>query len=197
MRVVNYHEKDNRSVLDLPTPLELFKESHSAKEYEELMSFYQSDEWQEGEREGLNSDRRYYEGRKVTKLPNDTKAVSDKKKFYEPEPFQLRIERKLCKCFEDVFDDPALRRCVKELTDKQYAVIKLFCKDHTYEEIAELTGTTLNNVSKLKTRALNSIREQYPQAALGCPDRVPYNIKRHQEYIEGQKKKAEKPAKAA
>lgn len=197
MRVINYHEKDNRSVLDLPTPLELFKESRSAEEYEELMSFYQSDEWQEVEREGLNSDRRYYEGRKVTKLPNDTKAVSDKKKYYEPEPFQIRIERKLCKRFEDIFDDPALHQCVKDLTDKQYAVIKLFCKDHTYEEIAELTGNTINNVSKLKNRALNSIREQYSEAAFRRPDRVPYNIKRHQEYIEGQKKKAEKPEKAA
>ena len=197
MRIVNYHEQDSRSVISLPTPLELFKESHSAEEYEELMSFYQSDEWQAVEREGLNSDRRYYEGRKVTRLPNDTKAVSDKKKYYEPEPFQLRIERMLCKRFEDVFDDSALRRCVKDLTDKQYAVIKLFCKDHTYEEIAELTSNTLNNVSKLKNRALNSIREQYPEAAFRRPDRVPYNIKRHQAYIEGQKKKAEKRKKAA
>ncbi|MBO5559712.1 hypothetical protein [Ruminococcus sp.] len=197
MRIVNYHEQDSRSVISLPTPLELFKESHSAEEYEELMSFYQSDEWQEVEREELNSDRRYYEGRKVTKLPNDTKAVSDKKKFYESEPFQLRIERMLCKRFEDVFDDPALRRCVKDLTDKQYAVIKLFCKDHTYEEIAELTGNTLNNVSKLKNRALNSIREQYPEAAFRRSDRVPYNIKWYQEYIEGQKKKAKKRKKAA
>lgn len=197
MRIVNYHEKDKQSVLDLPTPLELFKESHSRDEYEEPMSFYQSDEWQAVEREGLNSDRRYYEGRKVTRLPNDTKAVSDKKKFYEPEPFQLQIERMLCKRFKDVFDDPALRRCVKDLTDKQYEVIKLFCKDHTYEEIAELTGNTLNNVSKLKNRALNSIREQYPEAAFRRSDRVPYNVKWYQEYIEGQKKKAKKRKKAA
>lgn len=197
MRVINFHEKDNKSAIGLSTPLELFKESHSAEEYEELMSFYQSDEWHAVEREGLNSDRRYYEGRKITKLPNDTKAVSDKKKFYEPEPFQLRIERVLCKRFEDVFDDSALRRCVKDLTDKQYAVIKLFYKDHTYEEIAELTGNTLNNVSKLKNRALNSIREQYPEAAFRRPDRVPYNIKRYQEYIEGLKKKAKKHKKAA
>ena len=91
MRVVNYHEKDNRSVLDLPTPPELFKESRSAEEYEDLMSFYQSDEWQEVEREGLNSDRRYYEGRKVTKLPNDTKAVSDKKNSMSPTRFRSEL----------------------------------------------------------------------------------------------------------
>lgn len=197
MRIVNYHEQDKKSVLDLPTPLELFKESHSAEEYEELMSFYQSDEWQKVEREGLNSDRRYYEGRKVTKLPNDRKIVSDDKKFYEPEPFQLRIERRLCKHSEDVFDDPALKRCVKNLSDKQYSVIKLICKDHTYEEITKLTGNTLNNVSKLKNRALNNIRNTYPSAVFFCRNRVPYNLKWHSEYIERQKKKAVRCKKAA
>ena len=40
MRVCDYHKQDNKSVLDLPTPLELFKEEHTAEEYDELISFY-------------------------------------------------------------------------------------------------------------------------------------------------------------
>jgi len=35
MRVCDYHKQDNKSVLDLPTPLELFKEEHTAEEYDE------------------------------------------------------------------------------------------------------------------------------------------------------------------
>ena len=59
MRVCDYHKQDNKSVLDLPTPLELFKEEHTSEEYNELVAFYSSDEWKEVEREHLNSDRRY------------------------------------------------------------------------------------------------------------------------------------------
>lgn len=36
MRVCDYHKQDNKSVLDLPTPLELFKEEHTAEEYEHI-----------------------------------------------------------------------------------------------------------------------------------------------------------------
>ena len=177
MRIVNYHKKDQQSVIGLPTPLELFKESHIAEEYDELMSFYQSEEWQEVERESLNSDRRYYEGRKIKRLPSEEKTASDKPKFYDPEPFQLRIERKLCKSFEDVFDDPVLRSCVKALTVKQKLVLRLFCQGNTYVEIAWRTGFTLNNVSKLKVRAMNSVKADYAIRAPFCDERIPYNIK--------------------
>lgn len=200
MSITRYHKKDNKSVLKLHTPIQQFKVTHSADEYAELMSFYQTEEWQAVERESLNSDRRYYEGRKVTTLPNDGKLISGKRKYYEPEPFQLRIESKLCKRFEDLFDDPALRHCVKKLTDKQYAVIKRICKDYTYEQIAALTHSTPNNVSKLKNRALNNIRADYAEAADRYPDRVPYNIKWYREYLVGQipeHRKAAKHKKAA
>lgn len=191
MRIIDYHGLDTQmSVLDLNTPIELFKETHSEEEYCELMSFYKSDEWQKVERESLNSNRRYYEGRKVIKLPTDNKIVSDKKKFYEPEPFQLRTEEKLCVRFEDIFDDPALRLCVKKLTDKQHSVVEWMCKDRTCQETADQIGHTPNCVSKLKNRALNTIRADYAKAAEQCPDRVTYNIKWYQEYIQKHKKHA-------
>ncbi len=43
MRICDYHKQDNKSVLDLPTPLELYKMGHTAEEYDELVSFYSSD----------------------------------------------------------------------------------------------------------------------------------------------------------
>jgi len=68
MRICDYHKQDNKSVLDLPTPLELYKTEHTAEEYEDLIAFYSSDEWKEVEREHLNSDRRYYEKRKAMSI---------------------------------------------------------------------------------------------------------------------------------
>ena len=98
MRVCDYHKQDNKSVLDLPTPLKLFKEEHTAEEYDELVAFYSSDEWKEVEREHLNSDRRYYEKRKALIDPEE-KEIATKKKYYEPEPFQLRAEEKFTNAF--------------------------------------------------------------------------------------------------
>ncbi|MCR5479441.1 MAG: hypothetical protein K6F27_06220 [Ruminococcus sp.] len=61
MRIQYYHKKNNSSVVTgLPTPLELFKQTHTKQEYEQLVSFYRSEQWQEVERAHLNSDRRYY-----------------------------------------------------------------------------------------------------------------------------------------
>ena len=165
MRIQDYHRMDNlMSVLDLSTPIELFKETHSEEEYRELMSFYKSEEWQQVERDCLNSDRRYYEGRKVVKLPTDTRLISRKRKYYEPQPFQLRIEGDLCEHFEEVFECPPLQQCIKGLPKKQYIVMEMLSKDCTYDEIADRVGTTKNNVSKLKNRALKTLRANYAEA---------------------------------
>lgn len=59
MRVKNYHKHDNTSVLELDTPLRIYKEIYGQKAYAQAKQFYQSEEWKSFEREQLNSDRRY------------------------------------------------------------------------------------------------------------------------------------------
>ena len=61
MRVKNYHKHDNTSVLELDTPLKIYKEIYGQEAYEQENKFYQSEEWERFEKEQFNSDRRYYD----------------------------------------------------------------------------------------------------------------------------------------
>ena len=199
MRIQYYHKKDNESVVsELPTPLELFKQEHTEEEYQQLVSFYRSEEWQEVERAHLNSDRRYYEGRKQKSLSEC--AASSKSKYYGVHPFQKRVENKLIKRIEDRFEDKLLCESMKTLTPKQYQVITLFLKDKNTDEIAEKVGTTPGNVRKLRNRALEKLRTEYARLAMGCHDdytgKIPYNIKRLCRYL-AQEKPKKKRKKAA
>ena len=125
MRIQYYHKKDNSSVVsELPTPLELFKQTHTKQEYEQLVSFYKSEQWQEVERAHLNSDRRYYEGRKQKSLSEC--AASSKSKYYGVHPFQKRVEKQSAANIQELFEDKLLCESVKSLTPKQYQVITLF-----------------------------------------------------------------------
>ena len=192
MRIQYYHKKDNSSVVTgLPTPLEQFKQEHTKQEYEQLVSFYKSEEWQEVERAHLNSDRRYYEGRKQKSLSEC--AASSKSKYYGVHPFQKRVENKLIKRIEDRFEDKLLCESVKALTSKQYQVITLFLKDKNTDEIAKEVGTTPGNVRKLRKRALEKIRTEYARLAMGCHDeytgKIPYNLKRLCKYLDRPKPK--------
>ncbi len=201
MRIQYYHKKDNESVVsELPTPLELFKQTHTKQEYEQLVSFYKSEEWQEVERAHLNSDRKYYEGRKQKSLSECDSSVSSKSKYYGVHPFQKRVENKLIKRIEDRFEDKLLCESMKTLTSKQYQVITLFLKDKNTDEIAKEVGTTPGNVRKLRKRALEKLRTEYARLAMGCHDeytgKIPYNIKRLCKYLEKPKptKKRKKAA---
>lgn len=146
------------------------------------MSFYESEEWQKVERAHLNSDRRYYEGRKAMSLSEHSELVSSKKKFYGVHPFQKRVENKLIKRIEDRFEDKLLCESMKTLTPKQYQVIILFLKDKNTDEIAKEVGTTPGNVRKLRKRALEKLRTEYARLAMCCHEdfngMIPYNIKR-------------------
>ena len=200
MRIQYYHKKDNSSVVSgLPTPLELFKQTHTKQEYEQLVSFYKSEQWQEVERAHLNSDRRYYEGRKQKSL-SECATTSSKSKYYGVHPFQKRVERKLIKRIEDLFEDKLLCESMKTLTPKQHQVITLFLKDKNTEEIAQEVGTTPGNVRKLRKRALEKLRTEYARLAMGCHDeytgKIPYNIKRLCRYL-AQEKPTKKRKKAA
>ena len=193
MRIQYYHKKDNSSVVsELPTPLELFKQTHTKQEYEQLVSFYKSEQWQEVERAHLNSDRRYYEGRKQKSL-SECATTSSKSKYYGVHPFQKRVERKLIKRIEDLFEDKLLCESLKALTSKQYQVITLFLKDKNTDEIAQEVGTTPGNVRKLRKRALEKLRTEYARLAMGCHDeytgKIPYNIKRLCRYLDQEKPK--------
>lgn len=201
MRIQYYHKKDNSSVVTgLPTPLELFKQTHTKQEYEQLVSFYKSEQWQEVEKAHLNSDRRYYEGRKQKSLSECDSSVSSKGKYYGVHPFQKRVERKSTKCIEDLFEDKLLCESMKTLTPKQYQVIELFLKDRNTDEIAKAVGTTPGNVRKLRKRALEKLRTEYARLAMGCHDeytgKIPYNIKRLCKYLD-QPKPTKKRKKAA
>ena len=201
MRIQYYHKKDNESVVsELPTPLELFKQTHTKQEYEQLVSFYKSEQWQEVERAHLNSDRRYYEGRKEMSLSEHSKMVSSKSKYYGVHPFQKRVEKKSTKCIEDLFEDKLLCESMKALTPKQYQVIELFLKDRNTDEIAKAVGTTPGNVRKLRNRALEKLRTEYARLAMSCHEdykgKIPYNIKRLCRYL-AQEKPKKKRKKAA
>ena len=199
MRIQYYHKKDNESVVsELPTPVEQFKKEHNEEEYQQLMSFYRSEEWQEVERAHLNSDRRYYEGRKQKSLSEC--AASSKSKYYGVHPFQKRVENKLIKRIEDRFEDKLLCEIIKALTPKQHQVITLFLKDKNTEELAQEVGTTPGNVRKLRNRALEKLRTEYARLAMGCHEdykgKIPYNIKRLCRYL-AQEKPTKKRKKAA
>ena len=201
MRIQYYHKKDNKSVVTgLPTPLEQFKQTHTEEEYQQLVSFYKSEDWQEVERAHLNSDRRYYEGRKQKSLSECNTSASSKSKYYGVHPFQKRVENKLIKRIEDRFEDKLLCESMKTLTSRQYQVITLFLKDKNTDEIAKEVGTTPGNVRKLRKRALEKLRTEYARLAMGCHDeytgKIPYNIKRLCRYLARQKptKKRKKAA---
>ncbi len=179
MTVQQFHKKDNQSVLELPTQLESLKENNK-EEYKRVMSFYETEEWQKVERAHLNSDRRYYEGRKQKSLSEC--AASSKSKYYGVHPFQRRVENKLIKRIEDRFEDKLLCESMKTLTPKQHQVIELFLKGRNTDEIAKEVGTTPGNVRKLRKRALEKLRTEYARLAMGCHEdyngMIPYNIKR-------------------
>ncbi len=44
MRVKNYHKHDNTSVLELDTPLQIYKDLYGQEAYEQAKQFYQSEE---------------------------------------------------------------------------------------------------------------------------------------------------------
>jgi RNA polymerase sigma-70 factor (ECF subfamily) len=59
-------------------------------------------------------------------------------------------------------DDPdveRLHRCIRRLKELDRAVILLYLEQHTYEEIAELTGLTRKNVSVRIVRIKQRLRE--------------------------------------
>lgn len=199
MRIQYYHKKDNESVVsELPTPLELFKKEHTEEEYRQLVSFYRSEEWQEVERAHLNSDRRYYKGRKQKSLSEC--AASSKSKYYGVYPFQKRVEKQSAANIQELFEDKLLCESVKALTPKQHQVITLFLKDKNTDEIAQEVGTTPGNVRKLIKRALEKIRTEYARLAMGCHEdykgKIPYNINRLCRYL-AQEKPTKKRKKAA
>ena len=199
MRIQYYHKKDNSSVVsELPTPLELFKQTHTKQEYEQLVSFYKSEQWQEVERAHLNSDRRYYEGRKQKSLSEC--AASSKSKYYGVHPFQKRVEKQSAANIQELFEDKLLCESMNALTPKQYQVIELFLKDRNTDEIAKAVGTTPGNVRKLRKRALEKILTEYARLAMGCHEdykgKIPYNIKRLCRYL-AQEKPKKKRKKAA
>lgn len=161
MSVRDYHFRDNWSVVDLPTPLQQFKKTHTAEEYEAVKAFYYTDKWQAVEREHLNSDRRYYEKRKDWFKEVDNPSIACKSQYIDISKCQQAAERNLMPDFEDRLDDERLAECIKKLPPNQYEVVKLFCYGLTNHEIAQRTGTTLSNVCKLKKRAFQNIRDHY------------------------------------
>ena len=161
MSVRDYHFRDNWSVVDLPTPLQQFKKTHTDEEYEAVKAFYYIDKWQAVEREHLNSDRRYYEKRKDWFREVDDPSLACRGKYIDISKCQQAAERNLMPDFEDRLNDERLAECIKKLPPNQYEVVKLFCYDLTNQEIAQRTGTTLSNVCKLKKRAFQNIRDHY------------------------------------
>lgn len=75
----------------------------------------------------------------------------------QPLPFE-RIEREEAAGF--------LLRIVSTLPPRQQEVIQLkFQNDLSYQQIAEITHTTVNNVGVLIHTALKTLRERYAKAA--------------------------------
>ena len=161
MSVRDYHFRDNWSVVDLPTPLQQFKKTHTDEEYEAVKAFYYTDKWQTVEREHLNSDRRYYEKRKDWFREVDDPSLACRGKYIDVSKCQQAAERNLMPDFEDRLDDERLAECIKKLPPNQYEVVRLFFCDLTNHEIAQRTGTTMSNVCKLKKRAFQNIRDHY------------------------------------
>ena len=161
MSVRDYHYRDHRSVVDLPTPLKQFRDSHTPEEYEAVKAFYYTDKWQAVEREHLNSDRRYYEKRKEWFKEVDDPSIACRSKYIDISKCQEQAEKHLMPDFEDRLDDERLAECIKKLPPNQYEVVKLFFCDLTNHEIAQRTGTTMSNICKLKKRAFQNIRDHY------------------------------------
>ena len=161
MSVRDYHFRDNWSVVDLPTPLQQFKKTHAAEEYEAVRAFYYTDKWQAVEREHLNSDRRYYEKRKDWFREVDDPSIACKSQYIDISKCQEQAEKHLMPDFEDRLNDERLAECIKKLPPNQYEVVRLFFCDLTNHEIAQRTGTTMSNVCKLKKRAFQNIRDHY------------------------------------
>ena len=161
MSVRDYHFRDNWSVVDLPTPLQQFKKTHTDEEYEAVKAFYYTDKWQAVEREHLNSDRRYYEKRKDWFREVDDPSLASRGKYIDISKCQEQAEKHLMPDFEDRLNDERLAECIKKLPPNQYEVVRLFFCDLTNHEIAQRTGTTMSNISKLKKRAFQNIRDYY------------------------------------
>jgi len=165
MRVKNYHKHDNTSVLELDTPLQIYKEIYGQKAYAQAKQFYQSEEWKSFEREQLNSDRRYYDHKADFSLEEYDEWESAEKRKHrlnDPPSFVFRTETKLTNGFDDIFDDPILQEAMQSLTKKQYSALYCaFKSELNTREIAERMSTTVRAVQRLLHRALIKLRDEY------------------------------------
>ena len=119
MRVNRHHKHDDMSVLELDTPIQSYKDTYGKEAYEHATSFYKSDEWKKVERDQLNSDRRYYENRKVCSLEeyNEWESTEARKQRFQNTPtVVLNAEKRVTNGFDDLFDDPVLREAMEALT---------------------------------------------------------------------------------
>ena len=193
MRVKNYHKHDNMSVLELDTPLQIYKELYGQDSYEHAKQFYQSEEWKRFEKEQLNSDRRYYDHKADLSLDNYDEwesAEKRKRRLNDPPSFVLRAETKLTNGFDDIFDDPILQEAMQSLTKKQYSAMYCTFKSNLNTiEIAERMSTTVRAVQRLLHRALIKLREEYVSLfeeakACGYTKCVDHNYERILQFFE-------------
>ncbi len=193
MRVKNYHKHDNMSVLELDTPLQIYKELYGQEAYEQAKKFYQSEEWERFEKEQLNSDRRYYDHKADLCLEDYDEwesAEKRKRRLNDPPSFVLRAEAKLTNGFDDIFDDPILQEAMQSLTKKQYSALYCTFKSNlNTSEIAERMSTTVRAVQRLLHRALIKLREEYVSLfeeakSCGYTKCVEHNYKRILQFFE-------------
>lgn len=193
MRVKNYHKHDNMSVLELDTPLQIYKELYGQEAYEQAKKFYQSEEWERFGKEQLNSDRRYYDHKADISLEDYDEwesAEKRKRRLNAPPSFVFRAEKKLTNGFDDIFDDPILQEAMQSLTKKQYSALYCTFKSNLNTiEIAERMSTTVRAVQRLLHRALIKLREEYVslfEEAKTCdyPKCVEHNHKRILQFFE-------------
>ncbi len=193
MRVKNYHKHDNMSVLELDTPLQIYKELYGQEAYEQAKKFYQSEEWKRFEKEQLNSDRRYYDHKADISLEDYDEwesAEKRKRRLNDPPSFVLRAETKLTNGFDDIFDDPILQEAMQSLTKKQYSALYCTFKSNLKTfEIAERMSTTVRAVQRLLHRALIKLREEYVSLfeeakACGYTKCVDHNYERILQFFE-------------
>lgn len=193
MRVKNYHKRDNMSVLELDTPLQIYKEFYGQEAYEQAKKFYQSEEWERFEKEQLNSDRRYYDHKADQSLEDYDEwesAEKRKRRLNDPPSFVLRAETKLTNGFDDIFDDPILQEAMQSLTKKQYSALYCTFKSELNTiEIAERMSTTVRAVQRLLHRALIKLSEEYVSLfdeAKACdyPKCVEHNYERILQFFE-------------
>jgi len=193
MRVKNYHKHDNTSVLELETPLQIYKEIYGKEAYEQAKQFYHSEECERFEKEQLNSDRRNYNHKANLSLEEyDEWESSEKRKrrLNDPPSFVFRAETKLTNGFDELFEDPILQESTQLLTKKQYSALYCtFKSELNTSEIAELMSTTVRAVQKLLQRALKKLREEYVSLfgeakAYGYPKCIEHNYKRILRFFE-------------